>query len=211
MKHRAAGSYALLGLFTALACDTPVQPEPGEVRAVFFSILSGDGQTGAVGAELAQPVVVRVTRRSGNGNAPVARFLVNFRAVEGGGTVFAGSALTDANGIAQDYWTLGPNAGANVLEVRSVDPTTADKQVHGRFTATGMVPGPEVCNGVDDDLDGTVDDPSWRYCINGQPAPNTDGMNACSPGYFDLNGVASDGCESLGWFPHAIGSFGKRR
>jgi hypothetical protein len=111
--------------------------------------------------------------------------------------MYAGSSLTDLTGIAQDYWTLGSEPGPNALEVRSVDPTTAQKEVHGTFTATGVMPVPEVCNGVDDNLDGTIDDPTWRFCVAGTPAPNTDGQNACIGGFSDLDGQAANGCERL--------------
>lgn len=58
----------------------------------------------------------------------------------GGGSVWAGSALTDKRGHARDYWTLGPSTdpGANTLEVRAVDPTTGEKRVFATFTATGL-------------------------------------------------------------------------
>jgi hypothetical protein len=66
---------------------------------------------------------------------PVKGQLVNFVVVEGGGTVFAGSAITDNKGVAQDYWTLGC-CESQALEVRAVDPTTGKKYTYARFTAT---------------------------------------------------------------------------
>jgi hypothetical protein len=53
---------------------------------------------------------------------------------------------------------------------------------------------PEVCNGIDDDLDGEVDE-GMVYCINGQAAPNTDGENSCLPGFYDYDEDATNGCE----------------
>ncbi len=52
--------------------------------------------------------------------------------------MFAGVRVTNKDGLAQDYWTLGPEAGENVVEVRAVDPTTGEKQVFAQFTATGV-------------------------------------------------------------------------
>ncbi len=69
---------------------------------------------------------------------PVKGALVNFRVVTGGGSVFAGAALTNSDGIARDYWTLGSAPGVNTIEVRAVDPETGDKQVFGEFTAYGI-------------------------------------------------------------------------
>jgi hypothetical protein len=177
------------------ACENPAENE--EPPPISFIIVSGDGQTGAVGAELPDVLVVRVTKQIGRATVGVPLHLVNFRVVTGGGSVFAGSALTDLQGYARDYWTLGPDEGENVLEVRSVNPSTGEKRVFARFTADGVVPKPEVCNGLDDDLDGTDDDPSWTYCLAGVPAANTDGINSCTDGYVDLNAVAADGCERL--------------
>jgi len=38
---------------------------------------------------------------------PVKGQIVNFRVVQGGGSVFAGAAFTDNNGVVQDWWTIG--------------------------------------------------------------------------------------------------------
>jgi hypothetical protein len=57
------------------------------------------------------------------------------------------------------------------------------------------VPTAEVCNGIDDDLDGDTDEGLF-YCINGSPAPNTDGENSCWDTWFDVDGIAVNGCEA---------------
>jgi hypothetical protein len=68
--------------------------------------------------------------------------LVNFVVVtDGGGSVFAGAAQTNADGEARERWTLGPVAGEHVVEARAVDQTTGDPIVFGRITATAL-PGP---------------------------------------------------------------------
>jgi uncharacterized protein YjdB len=80
--------------------------------ATAMAAVSGGGQTGIVGkpvtSPLAQPIVVRVTAADGLG---VAGTTVNFAAANGG-AVSPASAVTDANGLAQASWTLGPIAGA---------------------------------------------------------------------------------------------------
>ena len=111
--------------------------------------------------------------------------------------MYVGESLTDAGGVAQDYWTLGADPGDNVLEVRSALPTTTRQELHGTITATGVIPAPEVCNGADDDHDGTIDDPAWSYCMGGAAALNTDGRKACIGGYADLDAQAANGCERL--------------
>ena len=190
-----AGCFGAALLVALGACENATEPEP-DVPPISLSIVSGDAQTGAVGSELPDVLVVRVTKQIGSRTIGVPLHLVNFRVLTGGGSVFAGSALTDLQGYAREYWMLGDEPGENTLEVRSVNPTTGEKKVFGSFTAFGVVPGPEVCNGLDDNLDGTVDDPSWAYCVGGATAPNTDGI-VCDEGYLDLNATASDGCERL--------------
>lgn len=107
-------------------------PAAGPVSVV---VVSGDAQSAPVGSELAAPVVAKVTSPRGT---PVPNQLVNFRVVTGGGSVYAGSSMTNAHGIAQEWWTLGTIAGANQLEVRAVDPTSGEKLSFATFTATAV-------------------------------------------------------------------------
>ena len=106
-----------------------------------LSVVSGDGQTGSPGELLADPLVVKVEDSRGHG---VRGQIVNFRVVEGGGTVFAGAAITNKDGIAQERWTLGPS-GAQTVEARAVDTETGEALTFAVFTATLLDDaGPEV-------------------------------------------------------------------
>lgn len=99
-----------------------------------MSIVSGDNQTGIVGQELSSPLAVRVLDANGQ---PVQGQAVNFRVTAGGGTVFAGTANTNADGVAQERWTLGTVAGsAQTLEARAVDNITGAPVVFATFHAT---------------------------------------------------------------------------
>jgi hypothetical protein len=136
---------AVLTAFLVSSCgDDLTTTVPTDDPEIIVSIVSGEGQVWYAGHELPHALVVKVTRHCGwkhrdhHCNAGVPDYLVNFRVTKGDGSVFAGSARTDSLGIAQDYWTLGREAGENVLEVRSVNPTTGEKQVWARFTATGL-------------------------------------------------------------------------
>lgn len=103
-------------------------------RPASLTIVSGDAQSGVVGQELPQPVVVKVV--DANGNA-VSGQAVNFRVTDGGGSVFAGASVTNADGIAQERWTLGTVAGAQqTLEARAVDNATGQALVFATFHAT---------------------------------------------------------------------------
>jgi hypothetical protein len=110
--------------------------EPPKIGEVHVAIVSGDGQTGSPGQELSQPLIVRVVGVNGKG---IRGQLVNFRVTVGGGRLYAGSSLTDMNGVAQDYWTLG-TPGPQQVEVVAVDPTTGSKQNFGTFNATALLP-----------------------------------------------------------------------
>jgi hypothetical protein len=90
-----------------------------------------------MGQELAQPLKVKVVNNAGRA---VKGQLVSFRVTTGGGAMYAGVSVTDASGIAQDWWTLGMVRGEQKVDVVSVDPTTGAKQSHGSFTATAQSP-----------------------------------------------------------------------
>src|SRR5438093_11551469 len=98
-------SVALLVLsFAVSACgsDSPTQLRAG--RAAAMELVAGDGQSGGVGKELPNALVVKVLDSA---NIVVPNQIVNFRVIQGGGSVFAGAAITNANGLAQERWTLG--------------------------------------------------------------------------------------------------------
>ena len=122
------GSLLAASLMLA-SCEQSVSPTPtGELN---LSVVSGDLQEGAAGAELPNPLVVKVTKPDGR---PVRGQILNFRVVSGGGSVFAGTALTDERGIAQERWTLG-TSGVQKVEVRAVSTSTGAPQVFATFTA----------------------------------------------------------------------------
>jgi hypothetical protein len=98
-----------------------------------FDVLSGNQQSAAPGSELPEPLVVRVL--DGNGQ-PVSSQIINFVVTQGGGSPYAGISVTNAQGIAQDRWTVGPTAGVQTLEARAVDATSGAKLVFATFTAT---------------------------------------------------------------------------
>ena len=79
-----------------------------------FWIISGDDQEGLLGEALANPFVVEVRDQSGD---PLPGVQVAFSVRIGGGMLSATSATTDVNGRAESILTLGPNPGANTVEV----------------------------------------------------------------------------------------------
>jgi hypothetical protein len=130
---------ALLCAVLVVACDSPTgSDEPGP--AAHVELLSGDLQTAEVGTELPRPLVVKVVDAKGKA---LAGQIVNFRTVSGGGTVFAGAAQTNADGIAQERWTLGTAArDTQRVEARAVNPATGQALVFGTFRAVGRAGAP---------------------------------------------------------------------
>ncbi len=125
------------GLLAALAlsgaCDSPTSSGPGAPATL--DIVAGDLQTRTVGTELPQQLVVRVLDDKGKA---VEGQVVNFRVTAGNGSVFAGTALTDAAGEARERWTLGTVAGdTQRVEARAVNPTTGAALVFAEFRAVG--------------------------------------------------------------------------
>jgi alpha-tubulin suppressor-like RCC1 family protein len=115
----AAGIVAVLSL---ASCDTT---EPRPRVAARMDIVSGNGQEGRAGAELANPLVVKVTDDRGR---PVRGQTVNFRVLSGGGSISTGTAQTDDQGQIQARWTLGNSTAAadsQRVEARAVDASGA--------------------------------------------------------------------------------------
>jgi len=131
MDKRWTGRALMAAAVLALgSCDRPLSPpSPGQLA---LQVVSGDQQQGEAGQELAQPLVVKVTRADGG---PMRGQILNFRVVSGGGTVFGGTELTNTRGIAQERWTLG-TSGEQKIEVRAVDTETGAPLVFATFTAT---------------------------------------------------------------------------
>jgi uncharacterized protein YjdB len=95
-------------------------------------VVSGQNQQGMAGSELPAPLVVRVFNSFG---APLQGQAVNFVVTSGGGVTYAGFALTDGTGTAQEWWTLGSQVGEQTLEARAVNVATGERMVFGQFTA----------------------------------------------------------------------------
>jgi len=103
------------------ACHDNDSTSPVRV-ATTLAVSSGAAQTGVAGGTLAQPITVLVTDQN---NVALPGATVLFTPNAGDGTVSAASVTSDANGLAQVQWTLGPLAGTDslVASVGSVSTT----------------------------------------------------------------------------------------
>lgn len=138
-------SALLAAAVLAAGCENPSgSRRPGPPAQM--EIVAGDEQRDTVGQQLPQPLVVRVVDERGR---PVPDQIINFRVTAGGGSVFAGSALTNRDGEARERWTLGTAAGdTQRVEARAVDPQTGAALVLGTFKAVGLADGPHHLQAV---------------------------------------------------------------
>ncbi|HEX6042400.1 MAG TPA: Ig-like domain-containing protein, partial [Longimicrobium sp.] len=151
MRMMAGAAALFLGLLAA-GCNGEVVG--GGMRPAAVLVVSGDLQTGTAGQELPQPLVAKVVDEGGR---PVRDQLVNFRVVSGGGSVFAGSAITNRDGIAQERWTLGTVAGdTQVVEARAVDTRTGAPIVFATFRAVARAAAPAQLAAENPDRAGTA-------------------------------------------------------
>ena len=101
---RAGGS----GLAAATSAPFDVGADPGSGDEIALESVSGNTQTGTVGAALDEPFVVRVVDVEGNG---VAGVTVAWAVTGGGGTISPAASITDGDGRAASTRTLGTIAG----------------------------------------------------------------------------------------------------
>ncbi|HUR93713.1 MAG TPA: Ig-like domain-containing protein [Gemmatimonadales bacterium] len=124
--------HVLLWIGLAACGESGTLPR-GELSVV---LVSGDQQEAVVGHEVASPLVVDVVDADGN---PVPDQLVNFVVTSGGGSMFAGASITNSEGRAQDYLTVGTStAEPQIVAIRSVDPTTGERKTYGEFQITAL-------------------------------------------------------------------------
>jgi Big-like domain-containing protein len=114
--HRILGSSVGSQTATASSSDLEGSPVTFTSQAVAGSadrlvLVSGNDQSAEPGAELAEPLVVRLVDSEGNGvpNRPVTWVVGT-----GGGHVESSNTNTDGDGEARTRWTLG-SAGTNTL------------------------------------------------------------------------------------------------
>ena len=115
---------SIAGLDSITFTATTVEQVPHSLTKV-----SGDGQQGQAGEQLAKPFVVLVLDEDG---AAMARVSVTFTVTGGDGTMSSTTAMTSTYGRAARTLTLGDEPGTNTVDVSvaGLDPVT--------FTATAV-------------------------------------------------------------------------
>jgi PKD repeat protein len=166
--------------------------------------VGGDGQRGAVGQPLADPIVVKVTDGGGD---PIEGATVEFAltsAGEGAGTT-PPSARTNLEGRAQAFVLLGDKLGVQSGEARVVaDGPTSPKAT---FTALATSPDNRVpradfdwsCEGLtcgftdaSEDSDGTVTGWSWTFGDGGTSSEREPEHSYASGGTYTVTLTVTD-------------------
>ncbi|MBX9929914.1 MAG: Ig-like domain-containing protein, partial [Gemmatimonadaceae bacterium] len=117
-------------LLTGPTDDATITINP---RAASLQLASGGNQSGTGGATLAQQIAVRVLASDGQG---IAGTTVTFAAANGG-SVSPTTAVSDASGLAQTRWTLGPSATSQSMTATAAGLTGSPLTVNA--TATILV------------------------------------------------------------------------
>jgi hypothetical protein len=137
---RVTGLLGILSIGITLSCGGSTTDTAGQVHATPAALLvvSGDQQVAVAGKALPQAVTARVVDVHGS---PVTGQIVNFIVTQGGGSVFAGAAISDGGGIVREVWTMGTAVGPQTLEARAVD-SAGNPIVFATFTATAAADAP---------------------------------------------------------------------
>lgn len=143
MRHPLIAAVA----FALVACGGPAEPTPLETGNTGNGRLALTAEPDSPSAPVTSTLGVLARISVPNGlAADLSGTLVTFHVVSGDGSVFAGSALTNALGEARERWTLGTVAGLQELEVRAVDQTTGAPIVYTTAKAQGTAGAPVTWN-----------------------------------------------------------------
>src|SRR5688500_1100249 len=144
--RRLSGAAALLAAALLASCESPTGGGSGAPARM--DVVAGDLQTTTAGAELPEPLVVRVLD---DREHPVRGQNVNFVVTAGGGSSCAGAANTNQAGEARERWTLGTEAGdTQWVDVREVDASTDAPKVFAVLRAVAT-PGEPATRAKADD------------------------------------------------------------
>jgi hypothetical protein len=111
-------------LISGAACGGGDLTLPEDQSPSQITVVAGNGQTGSVGSELSNPLVVRVDDAQGR---PVQGVSVAFKlgAGAGGGDTAPDTALTGSNGQASSLWVLGGTEGQQTVNAEVVGASLA--------------------------------------------------------------------------------------
>ena len=101
-----------VGMATLAACGSENDGYDPNVPTTMLYI-GGSGQSAETGAPVGELLTIKTVNFVGD---PVGDVSVEWFVVNGGGTVSKGETETDANGISQVSWILGPVVGTQTVQ-----------------------------------------------------------------------------------------------
>ena len=101
-----------VGMATLAACGSENDGYDPNVPTTMLYI-GGSGQSAETGAPVGELLTIKTVNFVGD---PVGGVSVEWFVVNGGGTVSKGETETDANGISQVSWVLGPIVGTQTVQ-----------------------------------------------------------------------------------------------
>jgi len=104
-----------VGMATLAACGSENDGYDPNVPTTMLYI-GGSGQSAETGAPVGELLTIKTVNFVGD---PVGGVSVEWFVVNGGGTVSKGETETDANGISQVSWILGPIVGTQTVQAVS--------------------------------------------------------------------------------------------
>jgi plastocyanin len=128
------GSATLTATFGATAAAVDNTP-------AVVTVVSGDNQSAFAGQPLASPLVVRVANA---GNRALQDITVSWSVSPGGGTLGAGTSVTNAQGQASNTYTVGASPGANQVQAA----VQGNAAVNTQFSASALDATPAVMSVV---------------------------------------------------------------
>jgi hypothetical protein len=137
----AARSALVFLLAGAVACTSDVllpDPAGGGNGPVALTKLTGDLQTGTVGQELPDPLVVKVV--AGDQPAPDRKVAFVLTQDPAAGAVSPDTATTDSDGKAVAHWTLGTAPGDHLVVAQLVGDASATQIAEFRAVAEAGAP-----------------------------------------------------------------------
>jgi hypothetical protein len=143
MNRRTLGGFRPLlaaSVAVSLACGEDLALPDSSGAGLELAVTGGNGQTGTVGEQLPQPLVIKVVAEGGQ---PVSgRRVALLPAGEASGSLEPDTIETNDQGEAVAHWTLGTVPGSQSGEARLV--TDLETPPHAQFLASAVAGTPDT-------------------------------------------------------------------
>ncbi len=143
MGHAAGAQVATASLAGATGSPVSFTASATAAPATQLSVSSGDNQSSAPNATLAEPLKVKVDDRFGN---PVQGVTVSWQVASGAASVQPASSATDVGGLAQTSVTLGAQEGPVTVTASSAGLTGSPATFHAAVASVPTTAAVDVAD-----------------------------------------------------------------